>query len=488
MSKVTDEIRDKYQLVVGLEVHAQLNTASKAYAGDVNAFGSLPNSNTSPLTLGHPGTLPRINEKVVEYAIKLGLATDCTINEEMHFARKNYFYADLPKGYQITQDTTPICTAGKLVVKDAENRDKTIGITRIHMEEDAGKSIHDQDPYNTLIDLNRAGVPLVEIVSEPDIRSIEEAYNYLAQVRRLVRYLEICDGNMEEGSMRCDANVSVMLKGAKEFGNRCEVKNMNSLRNVQRAITYEMDRQIEIIENGGKVQQQTRSFDAVNGTTFTLRTKEDAHDYRYFPEPDIQPLTVTADEVEKVRKTMPPLPRKLIEKYTSQLGLSAYDAEILVDSKPIAIYYEELIKHTKNYKAAANWLMGEIKSHLNHTTTSIEQFPIAAKRIAELIEMIDADLVSNSIASQQLFPKLLQNPGLSPQAIAESENLLQKSDDDWLLNLAQEAVGKYPEKAKAYKQGNKGLLGLFMGEVMKLSDRKANPKMASEILKKILEE
>lgn len=287
MNIVSPEIKDKYQLVVGLEVHAQLTTLSKAYAGDVNAFGSLPNSNTSPLTLGHPGTLPRINEKVVEYAIKIGLATDCQITEEMHFARKNYFYADLPKGYQITQDTTPICTLGKLVVKDAENRDKTIGITRIHIEEDAGKSIHDQDPYNTLIDLNRAGVPLVEIVSEPDLRSSEEAYNYLAEIRRLVRYLEICDGNMEEGSMRCDANVSVMLKGSKTFGNRCEVKNMNSLRNVQRAIEFEMNRQIEIIENGGKVQQQTRSFDAVNGITFALRDKEDAHDYRYFPEPEV---------------------------------------------------------------------------------------------------------------------------------------------------------------------------------------------------------
>lgn len=273
MIETRAEVLEKYQLVVGLEIHAQLITSSKAYSGAVNAYGDLPNANTCPLTLGHPGTLPRLNTAVVQHAVRLGLATNCSLTREMHFARKNYFYADLPKGYQITQDTTPICTEGHLTVKDADGNDKRIGITRIHIEEDAGKSIHDQDPFNTLVDLNRAGVPLLEIVSEPDIRSIEEAYNYLAEVRRLVRYLDICDGNMEEGSMRCDANVSVMLKGSNTLGNRCEVKNMNSLRNVQRAITYEMKRQIAIIEAGGTVEQQTRSFDAVNGTTFTLDRK-----------------------------------------------------------------------------------------------------------------------------------------------------------------------------------------------------------------------
>jgi len=293
MTEERSEILDKYQLVVGLEVHAQLRTESKAYSGDVNKYGSLPNSNTAPLTLGHPGTLPRLNKKQVEFAVKLGLATNCQITRVMHFARKNYFYADLPKGYQITQDKTPICEKGFIDVKDAEGNDRRIGITRIHMEEDAGKSIHDQDPFNTLVDLNRAGVPLLEIVSEPDIRTSEEAYNYLAEVRRLVRYLDICDGNMEEGSLRCDANVSVMLKGADEFGNRCEVKNMNSLRNVQRAIEYEMKRQIKLIEAGKPVEQQTRSFDAVSGTTFSLRGKEAAHDYRYFPEPDMQPVALT---------------------------------------------------------------------------------------------------------------------------------------------------------------------------------------------------
>lgn len=488
MTEERPEILGKYQLVVGLEVHAQLRTVSKAYSGDVNQYGSLPNSNTAPLTLGHPGTLPRLNKKQVEYAIKLGLATNCQIAREMHFARKNYFYADLPKGYQITQDNTPICVLGHIDVKDASGKDKRIGITRIHMEEDAGKSIHDQDPFNTLVDLNRAGVPLLEIVSEPDIRSSEEAYNYLAEVRRLVRYLDICDGNMEEGSMRCDANVSVMLKGAEKFGNRCEVKNMNSLRNVQRAIEYEMKRQIKILEAGGEIEQQTRSFDAVNGTTFTLRGKEDAHDYRYFPEPDLQPVALSEEQIELVKSQMPPLPKQLYKKYTEELELSDYDASIIVDSKPIALYYESIIAHTKNYKAAANWLMGEVKSYVNQNAVHIEDFPVKPENIAALISLIDEDLVSNSIAAQQLFPKMIAEPQRSPKEIAESENLLQQSDDTWLRDLAQQALDKYPDKVDAYKAGNKGLLGLFMGEVMKLSERKANPKMANQLIKELLEE
>ncbi len=482
------EILDKYQLVVGLEVHAQQATKSKAYSGDINEYGSLPNSNTCPLSLGHPGTLPRFNQKVVDYAIRIGLATNCSFTREMNFARKNYFYADLPKGYQITQDTTPICVDGEVMVPDGKGQEKSIGITRIHIEEDAGKSIHDQDPYNTLVDLNRAGVPLLEIVSEPDMRTSEEAYNYLAEIRRLVRYLEICDGNMEEGSMRCDANVSVMLKDADTFGNRCEVKNMNSLRNVQRAIDFEMKRQIKILEEGGTVSQQTRSFDAVKGTTFALRSKEGAHDYRFFPEPDLQPLVLEQEEVEKVRASMPPLPRELFKKYTETFKLSDYDANVLIDSKPIALYFDEITKHTSNYKLAANWVMGEIKSYLNQSATDIEDFPIKPEMIAALIEIIDNDSISNSIATEKVFPKMILEPNRSPKEIAESENLLQKSDDDWLRKIALEALDQFPEKVAAYKNGNKGLLGLFMGEVMKKSERKANPKMASEILRKILEE
>ena len=291
---LSEEIRNKYQAVIGLEVHAQMLTKSKAYSNDKNEYGSAPNTNISAITLGHPGTLPKMNKKTIDFAIKMGIACESDIAENQHFARKNYFYPDLPKGYQITQDTTPICVGGKVLVKSDDGSTKEIGITRIHMEEDAGKSIHDIDPFNTLIDLNRAGVPLIEIVSEPDIRTSQEAYNYLTEIRKLVRYLDICDGNMEEGSMRCDANVSVMLKGAKEYGVRSETKNLNSIRNVQRAIEFEIERQIEANEKGEVIKQETRNFNAVTGTTTAMRSKEAANDYRYFPEPDLQPIKVTA--------------------------------------------------------------------------------------------------------------------------------------------------------------------------------------------------
>jgi aspartyl-tRNA(Asn)/glutamyl-tRNA(Gln) amidotransferase subunit B len=479
-------IRDKYQMVVGLEVHAQLNTKSKAYCSDLNEFGSAPNSNVGPVSLGMPGTLPMLNKKTVEYAIKLGLATNCHITESMHFARKNYFYADLPKGYQITQDTTPICTAGFLEIESTEGK-KSIGITRIHMEEDAGKSIHDQDPFDTLIDLNRAGVPLVEIVSEPDLRTSEEAYNYLSEIRKLVRYLGICDGNMEEGSLRCDANISVMLKGSAEFGTRCEVKNMNSLRNVQRAIEHEVERQIEIIEAGGIIEQETRNFDAATGTTSLLRSKENAHDYRYFPEPDLPPLKVTKEVVEQIKSELPPLPAALLQKYISQFGLSEYDAKLITEDKEIAMYFEGLIKLTTNYKAAANWLMGDIKSYLNQNGIDISSFPLAPEKIVALISLIDSGKVSNSVASQNIFPAMIAQPEQTPLAIAESLNLIQESNEDSLQAWAQQALDTYPDKVEAYKAGNKGLLGLFMGEVMKLSNRKADPKATSNIIKQLLE-
>ena len=481
------EIRNKYQMVIGLEVHAQLNTKSKAYCSDRNEYGTPPNSNVGPISLAMPGTLPRLNKEVVQSAIKLGLATNCQIAPHMYFARKNYFYADLPKGYQITQDTTPICTEGFIDI-ETEGQKKKIGITRIHMEEDAGKSIHDQDPFDTLIDLNRAGVPLLEIVSEPDLRSSEEAYAYLAEVRKLVRYLEICDGNMEEGSLRCDANVSVMLKGSDTFGTRAEVKNMNSLRNVQRAIEHEVDRQIEIIEKGGVIEQQTRNFDAVSGTTILLRSKEDAHDYRYFPEPDLLPVTVTQNEIEAVREHLPPLPAELILKYTSQLGLSEYDARVLTEDKSIALYFEELTNYTDNYKASANWVMGEIKSHLNQNGIGIQSFPLVPANIAALIQLIQDGKVSNSVASQNIFPAMVKEPGRTPLDIAESLNLLQQSDENEIRDLVRAALEKYPEKVEAYKAGNKGLMGLFMGEVMKSSNRKADPKAASKIIQSMLEE
>lgn len=479
-------VYEKYEAVIGLEVHAQLTTNSKAYSSDANDFGALPNSNVSVITLGHPGTLPLFNKKIIEYAVKLGLAVKGNINPYNEFARKNYFYADLPKGYQITQDTTPICTGGKISIKTKESL-KEIGLIRIHWEEDAGKSMHDVDPFDTLIDLNRAGVPLLEIVSEPDLRSGEEAYAYLTEVRRLVRYLEICDGNMEEGSLRCDANISVRIKGDEKFGRRVEVKNMNSIRNVQRAIEHEIVRQIDLIEAGQIVSQDTRSFDAVSGTTFSLRSKEMANDYRYFPEPDLQPVLVTENYIHEVKKMMPPLPAELFEKYI-QLGLSDYDASVLIDDKYVALYFEELLKHTANKKSAANWVMVNIKSYLNENAIHIQQFGVAPQKIAELIQLIDDNKISNSVASQKILPLLIQFPEKSPLSIAEENNLIQESDSSLILEFAKEVIAKNPQKVAEYKSGKTGLIGLFMGELMKLSKGKADPKVGNSILKQLLDE
>ena len=483
-----DSVYDKYQVVVGLEVHAQLTTLSKAYATDSNEFGSMPNTNVSAITLGHPGTLPRANKKVIEYAVKLGLALNCTIREWNEYARKNYFYADLPKGYQITQDKTPICTDGYVMIKDADGNDKKIHIERIHMEEDAGKSMHDQDAYDSLIDLNRAGVPLLEIVSKPDIRSAVEAYNYLTEVRKILRYLEVCDGNMDEGSMRCDANVSVMLKDATEFGNRCEVKNMNSIRNVSRAIEYETKRQIDEIEKGNKISQDTRSFEAVSGTTFLLRSKEQANDYRYFPEPDLQPVIVSQAYVNEVRSTLPPLPQQLIVKYISELGLNEYDATHITENKQTAIYFEELLKHTKSAKTAANWLMGTVRSYLNENAIDIENFSLSPVKLADLIALVDDGKVSITVATQQIFPIYVTASGTTPMQIAEENNWIQVSDEGSIEGIAREVIARFPEKVAEYKSGKKGLIGMFMGEVMKASKSKADPKVASAIVSKLLEE
>jgi len=476
----------KYELVVGLEVHAQLITASKAYSSDPNAYGDHPNTNVSALTLGHPGTLPVANKKVVELAVRMGLATDCTIAPWMHYARKNYFYPDLPKGYQITQDHTPICTKGHVIIP-VEGGEKRIGITRIHMEEDAGKSIHDVDPFNTLVDLNRAGVPLIEIVSEPDIRSGQEAYDYLVEIRRLVRYLDICDGNMEEGSLRCDANISLRPIGSETFGTRCEVKNMNSFRNVMRAIEYEAQRQSEILDAGGVIHMETRTFDAGKGSTVGMRSKELAHDYRYFPEPDLQPLTVSEAAKEAIRKEMPPLPRELRAKYTQKLGLSDYDAGILTDDNATALYYEAVIARTNNFKGAANWVMGDVRSWMNERGLPMEQFPIAAERLAGLVQLIDAGKVSHTIASQKLFPLMLENASATAEELAVKHDLVQSTNEDQITAIMQQAMAQYPDKVEAYRNGNKGLLGLFMGEVMKGTKGKADPKRANDVVRRLLE-
>ena len=371
----------QYEVVVGLEVHAQLLTKSKLFCGDSIAYGAEPNTQVSPITLAHPGTLPKMNEKAIEYAIKLGLACQCEIVKENYFARKNYFYPDLPKGYQISQHTTPICKEGFVTIRMSEG-EKKVRLNRIHIEEDAGKSVHDVDPEYTCIDLNRAGTPLLEIVSEPDLRSSEEAYQYLTELRKLVRYLEVCDGNMEEGSFRCDANISVRKKGETKLGTSVEVKNLNSIRNVKRAVDFESRRLIALVEKGETILQQTRSFDANNGTTFAIRDKEDADDYRYFPDPDLTPFHLDDDFIETIRRSIPVLQEERVKKYIAEWQLSEYDAHVLTDEKEMADFFEQIIRFTSNYKAAANWMLGPVKSWLNENNKTIHAFPLPAQKIA----------------------------------------------------------------------------------------------------------
>lgn len=479
-------IYDQYELVVGLEVHAQLNTLSKAFSSDSAAYGAAPNTQVSPISLGHPGTLPKLNERALEFGVKLGLAMNCEIRRWNEFARKNYFYADLPKGYQITQHTTPICYNGWVDVRHDDGTKNRIGITRIHMEEDAGKSMHDQDAFDSLIDLNRCGVPLLEIVSEPDMRTPREAYLYLTEVRQLVRYLDICDGNMEEGSLRCDANISVRKKGIVELGVKVEVKNMNSIRNVQRAIEHEFKRQIDLLENNEIIYSETRSFDAVNGTTFALRSKELANDYRYFTEPDLQPVVVEPSYIEEVRNHMPLLPAQLMERFTNDYGLNEYDAAVLTDNREVALYFNELTCLTTNYKQAANWVMGPVKSWINAEAQSMEAFPLSGQQIAALIALIDDGIVSNSVATQRLFPAMLENPEAMPIDLAKSMNLVQERNADELRMHVEAVLAAWPDKVAEFKAGKKGVLGMFMGDIMKRTQGKADPKMTSQLLNEIL--
>lgn len=482
-----EELLEKYEAVIGLEVHIQLNTSTKAYSAEGYTYGDAPNTDVSVISLGHPGTLPRFNKQVMNYAVKLGIALDCEITEKMNFARKNYFYPDLPKGYQITQDLTPICKGGAISIKDDEGHSKKIHLTRIHWEEDAGKSIHDLDPFNTLVDLNRAGVPLLEIVSEPEIKSSEEAYSYLYEVRKLVRYLEICNGNMEEGSLRCDANISVMPKGSDTFGTKVEVKNMNSMRNVQKAIEFEIRRQILANENKEDIKQETRAYDALNNRTLSMRSKESDNDYRYFPEPDLPIIRVTEEYIREVNQTMPPLPDELYKKFTEDLKLNDYDSSILTDSKEVALYFEELIQHNSNYKSCANWLIGNIKSYLNEKAILLDEFPVKPAAIAELIQLIDDGKISNSVASQKVFPLMVENPEKSPSKIAEENNLIQDSDEDSIKDYILQVFENNPSEVQRYKGGEKQLVGFFMGQLMRVSGGKADPKSANKLIRELLE-
>ncbi len=487
MTNTPDSVKEKYELVVGLEVHVQLSTASKIFSTDSAGFGAGPNENISPVSLGLPGTLPRLNKKVVEYAIKMGLATNCGINTHTHFDRKHYFYADLPKGFQTTQDSEPICKSGYIDIQAANQNTTRIRIHRIHMEDDAGKSMHDQDEHDSLIDLNRAGVPLIEIVSEPDIRSAAEAAAYLNEIRKLVKYLDICDGNMEEGSIRCDANISVRLKGAAEYGNRCEVKNLNSIRNLQRAIDHEFLRQVVIIEASGFVEQNTLNFDAETGTTSPLRKKEMANDYRYFPEPDLQPLVLKEEYIKEIAASIPELPADKISRYTSDFGLSEYDAVLISAEKETAEYFDALASQTSHYKAAANWMNGPVKSWLNEQGKPISDFSVKPKDLSGLIALIESGKLNYSVAAQKVFPEMILKPEYSAEATAIELEVLIDTAEDELSSIIEEVLGAYPDKVKEYQNGKKGVLGLFMGDIMKKSKGKINPQEASKLVVEKLE-
>lgn len=481
---VLPEIAAKYEAVIGLEVHAQLKTNSKLFCGDSIAFGAEPNTHVSAITLGHPGTLPKTNEKAVEMAIKLGLTCNCTIEKDNYFARKNYFYPDLPKGYQISQHTTPICKGGFITIHTATGS-KDVLLNRIHMEEDAGKSIHDIDPLVSCIDLNRAGTALVEIVTEPCLHTAEEAYLYVTELRRLVQWIDVCDGNMEEGSLRCDANISVRLKGETALGTKVEVKNLNSIRNIKKAIEFEIDRMIGVIENGGKIIQQTRSFDAEKDTTFAIRDKEEANDYRYFADPDLAPFHLTNEFIEGIRANLPALPQQLINDFQIKYQLSPYDAATLCLTKDSADYFLAVANYTNNYKAIANWLLGPIKQYLNDAGIGFQQLSLLPQTLANLITIIDEGKVNFSVASTKMLPSLILHNS-HPLQLAEDLNLLQVSDSNELEKWILEAIEAMPDKVQEYKKGKKGLIGLFVGEVKKRSKGKADPKLVTQLLQEKL--
>lgn len=473
-----------YQPSIGLEVHIQLATKSKLFAGDSTAYGQPPNTNISVITLAHPGILPKLNKQAVEFAIRMGLACGCEISRYCIFDRKNYFYPDLPKGFQTTQDRTPICLGGEVTVQVGD-KEKSIILNRIHLEEDAGKSIHDENSDESLIDLNRAGVPLIELVTEPSIHSAEEAMAFLTEIRRMVRYLEICDGNMEEGSLRCDANISVRQSSDSHLGKKVEIKNMNSIRNVGRAIDFEIDRQIKLLKDGEEVISETRLFNADKGTTLSMRTKEELNDYRYFPEPDLSPFEVSEEWLSEIQQAMPATPRMMRERFTNDYGLSAYDAGVLTDTKEVANFFEEVCSKTKNYKAVANWLMGPIKSIINEQKEDEIVIPITPGQLAQLVDAIEEEKLNFSLGSKQVLPYLISNP---QKSVAESiSDLGLDSSQDDVSDVILEVLDAFPDKVKAYQSGKKNLMGMFMGEVMKKTNGTADPKKTNELLRDALE-
>ncbi|MBI5142888.1 MAG: Asp-tRNA(Asn)/Glu-tRNA(Gln) amidotransferase subunit GatB [Nitrospirae bacterium] len=474
----------KYEAVIGLEVHAQLATNTKIFCGCSTRFGAEPNTQTCPVCSGMPGALPVMNRKVLEYTVKSGLAMNCRISPLSVFARKNYFYPDLPKGYQISQFDKPICEHGHVeIVLDGEIR--RIGITRIHMEEDAGKNLHEAAPGYSLVDLNRACVPLMEIVSEPDIRTPREAAVYMKKVRTILRYLGVCDGNMEQGSLRCDANVSVRPVGQKEFGTRSELKNINSFRFVEKAIEYEIDRQIKLIESGGKVVQETRLWDAAAGRTYSMRGKEEAHDYRYFPDPDLVPIEVDVAWVDGIRASMVELPDAMRERFVSEFGLPEYDAEVLTAERNLAEWFENVVKAGGAPKAASNWIMGDLMKLLNEENRSIDDCPLKPAQLAAMLKLIDEGVISGKIA-KTVFDELYRT-GKEPAEIVKEKGLVQISDESAIEDEIRRIVDASPKELERYRAGDVKLMGFFVGQVMKATKGKANPKVVNELLRKVLE-
>ena len=483
------EILNAYEPVIGLEVHAQLLTNSKAFASAASEFGPAPNTNTDPVILGHPGTLPTANTGLVEMILQMGLATKCSVRKFSTFSRKNYFYPDLPKGYQISQFEDPICYDGWIDIETSEGSSKRIGITRIHMEEDSGKSIHDLDPSASLVDLNRAGASLIEIVSEPDIRTSEEAYLYLTQIKSIVTWLGICSGNMEDGALRCDANVSVRKRGEEKFGTKTEVKNMNSFRGVEKAIEYEILRQIKLIESGGTVVQETMLWDANLRETRPLRSKEMAHDYRYFPEPDLPPVIVTDEQIEKIRTQLPELATVRKKRFVEEYGIPVYDAGVLTDSKEIAEYFEQAIaqvptKREDRYKAISNLMMTDVLRELSERKISIGKFPIQPERLAPLAELFASDTISSK-NMKDIFAEMLSSDK-SPKEISEEKGFVQVSDESFIEEVVDAVIAENQDAVERYQEGKTNLIGFFVGQTMQRTKGKANPKIVNQLLQKKL--
>lgn len=474
----------QYEVVIGLEIHAQLATQSKLFCGDSNLFGGEPNTRVSAISLAHPGTLPRTNRKAVELAVKLGLACACSIERNNYFARKNYFYPDLPKGYQISQHTSPICVGGRVTIHTSHGS-RAVRLNRIHLEEDAGKSLHDQHPSQSYIDLNRAGTPLVEIVTEPDLYSAEEAGQLVTEIRKLVRWLGVSDGNMEEGSLRCDANISLRPAGSTTLGTKVEVKNLNSIRHVKKAIEFEIGRMTELLLQGKSIQQQTRSFDADTDTTFALRDKEEANDYRYFPDPDLAPFIISDDYLQSVKNSLPELPNQLQTRFLKMEGLTEYDAQQLSEDLLTANYFEKVSQLHSNKKAIANWMLGPVRQWLNEQQLSFAELPLEAVHLAELIELIDSGQLSFSTAVSKLLP-LLMKESRSPQQLAQDLNILQTANEHLLTDWIEQVMNTMPDKVQEYRKGKKGLLGLFVGEIKKISGGKADPQKVTQLLQEKL--